>query len=60
MATGKLNQLLVPISGALVTVIHTQAGITGVVSSTNPAVFVGQDRVACDGEDWVRFASYSF
>ncbi len=52
-----LNKLLLPITGTLVTVIHVEAGSTSVVSSTNPAVFVGHDSVAWNGEDWVTLSS---
>ena len=54
VATERLNWLWIPITGALVTVIHVALGRVNVVSSTNPAVFVGQESVTCDGEDWVR------
>jgi hypothetical protein len=52
-----LNKLLLPITGSLVTVIQVEAGSTSVVSSTNPAVFVGQESVACNGEDWATLSN---
>lgn len=57
VATTTLNKLLFPITGTLVTVIQVEAGSASVVSSTNPAVFIGQDSVACNGKDWVTLSS---